>query len=337
MTGMLDFVVIGAGRSATTTLWHHLRSHPELSVPACQEAPFFADERLYARGQEWYLRTYFADTSPTQRRGAVSPQYMADQPGVPLPRTVDRLHRAAPDAQLVAILRDPIARAQSQHRLAVLQGRERRRFDVAMRELLEPAMLDRARREAPVVSAYVVDGEYGRILGCYLERFPREQLHVQLTGDLERDPAGTLRSVFTFLGVDDRHRLPEPAVRHHRGGRRRRVDGAAEAALKDYLEREAWPPTPSARERSRAFALWFSQWNVVPDDALPPIDAELRARLAEHFARDAAELERLLALSVPWRDAGTVPAAAGDRRRAVRGRIVPVGTAAAIHWLDSAN
>ena len=46
----LDFVVIGAQKGGTTTLFEHLRHHPGLCLPADKEAPFFNRPELYSRG-----------------------------------------------------------------------------------------------------------------------------------------------------------------------------------------------------------------------------------------------------------------------------------------------
>ena len=46
----LDFVVIGAQKGGTTTLFEHLRRHPDLCLPADKEAPFFNRPELYSHG-----------------------------------------------------------------------------------------------------------------------------------------------------------------------------------------------------------------------------------------------------------------------------------------------
>jgi Sulfotransferase family len=297
----LDFLVIGAQRSGTTSLWRHLGSHPEIHLPPSKEAPLFCDDRLLARGMAWYLGEYFATADPGRRWGTVSPHYMMGSPDADVPEVARRIRAAVPDVKLIAILRDPIERAQSHHRMVVHRGRETRSFEEAALELLEPEMLERARREPPNVQPYLVQGEYGRILAAYLDLFPREQLHVQLTGSLEEDPARALRAIFAFLEVDDSHEPPEPHERHHRGGRARRLDPDAERELKDYLALEVWPKTPRAPEQQRAFNFWFTQWNVIPDERLSHVDPRVRELLEEHFAPDAELLETLIGLRVPWR------------------------------------
>jgi Sulfotransferase domain len=296
----LDFLIIGAQRSGTTSLWRHLASHPEIHVPSSKEAPFFSHDEPFARGMGWYLGEFFTEAAAGERWGTVSPHYMMGSPDADVPEVARRIHATVPEAKLIAILRDPIERAQSHHRMVVHRGRETRGFEEAALELLAPEMLERARREPPRVQPYLVQGEYGRILSAYLDLFPRERLYVLLTSDLRDAPRDALSAIFAFLGVDETHTPPELTARHHRGGLARRLDPEAERSLKDHLAREVWPRTPRPTQQERAFNFWFMQWNVIPDEELPPVEPSVRTMLEEHFAQDAETLERLTGLEVPW-------------------------------------
>ena len=312
----IDFLVIGAQRSGTTSLWQHLASHPEIYVPPSKEAPFFSHDEPFARGLDWYLREYFTEATPEQQWGTVSPHYMMGSPGVDVHEVARRIHSLAPHTRILAVLRDPIERAQSHHRMVVHRGRETRDFATAAREMLTPEMLERARREPPLVQPYFVQGEYGRILDAYLALFSREQLHVLLTSDLRDEPADTMRAIFAFLQVDERHEPPQLAEHHHRGGRGRRLEADAEQALKDHLAREVWPRMAHPAQQQRAFNFWFMQWNVIPEEHLPALDSQVRAQLESHYGADAALLESLTGLRVPWRGQPAGSDSANAMRRA---------------------
>jgi Sulfotransferase domain len=296
----LDFLVIGAQRSGTTSLWQALASHPELQLPSSKEAPFFSHDEQFERGLDWYTKEFFSQADSRRSRGTASPHYMMGGPNADVPEVARRIRATVPDVKLIAVLRDPIARAQSHHRMVVHRGRETRSFDQAARALLEPRALQRARRRPMEEQPYLVQGEYGRILGAYLDLFPRVQLHVLLTTELESEPLQTLRKIFSFLDVEDSHEPPRLDVHHHRGGLARRLDTAAELQLKEHLARVAWPQTPQPAQQRRAFDFWFLQWNVIPEEQLAPIDPGLRTTLAEHFAADAQVLQRLTGLEVQW-------------------------------------
>jgi hypothetical protein len=300
--GTLDFIVIGAQRSGTTSLWRYLDSHPDIHIPASKEAPFFSHS-TFARGLEWYLAEYFADAAPKRHWGTVSPQYMMGSVEADERTMARRIRATVPDTKLIAILRDPIGRAQSQHRLEVHRGFEDRDFDVAAEALLEPGALREARRPGAVrrgYQRYLVAGEYGRILAAFLDEFPSKQLHLLLTDELESAPAECLAEVFNYLDVDSAHIPPGLDVHHNRGGRRRRLDAKGEAALKEYLSREVWHKTKAPPQHERAFDFWFMEWNMIPDEQTLPIDSALHMRLREHFAPDAEHLQRLLGRPIPW-------------------------------------
>ncbi len=183
---VLDFIVIGAQKSATTTLFQHLHHHPEIALPSGKEWPFFSHDPIYERGWGAYLESLAGNggvSDPARSWGTVTPQYMV---GGVLNTTLDplaagydertvprRMHERLPDVRLVAILRDPVARAVSHHRMVVRRGGELRSFDEAIDELLAPAALEEARRRPAESSGYVVWGEYGRILAGYLGPSPR--------------------------------------------------------------------------------------------------------------------------------------------------------------------
>jgi len=188
----LDFVVIGAAKSGTTALYHQLRGHPGLYLPPAKEAPSFTKEDVYQRGWTAYLTEHFAAAPPDVLWGTVTPRYLGDL------RVPARMHQQLPDARLIALLREPVARAFSKYRLLVRTGRETRPFPDVVDEQLQPAALERARTEhLPLAETIVVRGEYARLLDTYLDHYPREQLLVHLTEDFEAEPQAVIDSILT--------------------------------------------------------------------------------------------------------------------------------------------
>lgn len=123
--GKVDFLVIGAQKSGTTSLFHYLRAHPRIHIPFVKEIGFFSNERKFRKGVQWYLK-HFSDAEPHQIVGEVSPQYMAH------PAAPGRIHSLFPDTRLIAVLRNPIDRAHSAYRMAVRRGGEKRAVEEAL-------------------------------------------------------------------------------------------------------------------------------------------------------------------------------------------------------------
>jgi hypothetical protein len=236
-----------------------------------------------------------------------------------------RIRGACPEARLIAILRDPVARARSQYRMLRLKEREHRSFDAAIEEQLRPQALaeSRARPDA-MHESYVVLGEYGRLLAGYLDVFPREQLLVLFHEDLERDPAAVCRRAFAFLGVDPSFRPPNLGRRYNEGAGRRRLSWLdpvewQRATARSAALRGIWRTLPRSSRRLvlRRFdrAAWrLFLWNRAADGGARPepgsAGEETLARLRAHYRKDGQRLSTLLGASPPWHE----PVPAGSRQ-----------------------
>lgn len=303
VTPKLDFVVIGAQKAGTTSLWRYLEDHPRLVMPPDKEASFFSEPQA-PEGYRAYMRALFKDAPRGRLLGTVTPAYMMGTRAASVPVIAERIRAAAPDARLVALLRDPVERAYSEYRMWVGYGKEDRPFEASIERLLDPAELERARSAPGDDNGYVVRGEYGWMLSAYTRCFPREQLHVELTEELERDPAGVVARVCRFMGVEP-HEPARLGERHNPSGRPR-VSARAETELKEYLEKNAWPRMKHSEQHRTHFDQWFLYWNSEP--GLPPprpsIDEATARRLREHYAQDARLIQEAVGLSVPWGESG---------------------------------
>ena len=293
----LDFIVIGAQKGGTTSMWRYLEDNRMLRMPPAKEAPFFL-QPAYPGELRGFMRALFKDAPRRAKLGTVTPDYMVGVPEVPVPEIARRIRMTFPDVRLIALLRDPVERAHSSYRMLVARGRERRTFEAAIAEQLEPGNLRRARAAPDATETYVAAGEYGRMLGAYLERFPREHLHIELSADLAAKPGEVVRRVCSFIGV--RPHTPQHLGRRFHSGGRRRVSEAAEADLKEYLDRNVFVKTRYPAQHRHTFDNWFVLWNVEPEPPVESADAVTATRLREHYAPDARLLAELTGFRLPW-------------------------------------
>lgn len=235
----MDFIVIGAAKSGTTSLWEHLRAHPQVWMPESKEQPLFSSEQRYARGLPWFERSILADASPSCRVGKATPQYMAGDRDCPAQVISARIASALPEIKLIALLRDPIERALSQYRHVYRRGGINRPFDEVAMSLLEERALHRARAGVSRERRYLVNGEYGRLLASYAAGFDREQMLVAFTDEMTLDPEGLLRRAFEFIGVDPGFIPGGLDARHHRGGDEQRVTVKEVSALRNRVRDRA--------------------------------------------------------------------------------------------------
>lgn len=287
-----DFLVIGAARCGTTSLWRALDSHPQIRVPSDKEREFFSSDERYARGLDAYVERTFPDLRDGETIGTVTPQLMQPNPRA-LETIVSRIGETCPEVKIVAMLRDPIERGVSQFRRMkkMTQRHADEDFDAFVERLAEK----RGRMDKiPLVLA----SDYGRILRFYFHAFDRERIRVFYTADLDREPATVYRRLFEFLGVDPDHSPGEPRV--HVGGTKARVPQEALDDLLAEMDRLGLFPADEENVR-RGFAWWLRHlWNTEPDRDKTEMSPELRRRLAKRYLKDASTLEELLGQPPPW-------------------------------------
>ena len=185
---VVDFVVVGAQRSATTHLNSCLRDHPEIFMCA-DEVPYF-EQPFFGRTPPAELAAALAPAAPHQRRGIQRPEYLGRA------ECAVNIAATAPSAMILAVLRQPVARAISayfwymQFRLLPLAP-----LDVGMERLLDGW----ADRNYPHAREVLEFGFYGRHLTRYVEAFGADRVLVVLNEDLH-DPA-TFRAIYRSLGV----------------------------------------------------------------------------------------------------------------------------------------
>lgn len=184
-----DFVIIGAMKSATTSLFRWLDEQPETFMAHPKETRFFSD--LWPNGLEWYLDK-FAGARPDQLLGEATQNYTS--PAF-VPRAAERMAEIVPQAHLIYVIRHPVERLRSHYRWEVQHVREPRPFLEALRAPDNP---------------YVPQSCYHRCLTPYIDRFPRERILTVRFEDLVRPPATAWSAVLRFLALGDRP-LPEGA------------------------------------------------------------------------------------------------------------------------------
>lgn len=255
------FIVIGAMKCGTTSLYYYLADHPDISMSAVKETDYFVAEKNYARGLGWY-QSLFKENAIA--RGECSPNYTKTHlfAGVPA-----RIRDVVPCVKLIYLVRDPVKRTVSHYLSAYAQGREKRSLDEALRDLAH--------------SNYVLTSRYYEQLRPYFELFGRDQVLVITTEQLQSEVYRTLQTVYKFLGVDEGYRC--------------QWAGTAFNTTVTKKVRPDWYQWVSSQLLSQRFKDWIrpyvpTRW--LPGQALtrPVLSADLRAELKAHFRPDVSAL-----------------------------------------------
>jgi hypothetical protein len=186
-------------------LYDYLTSHPDVGAAWRKEVHFF--DKNYDKGIDWYL-AHFPRRDEVTLTGEASPYYLV-HPDVPA-----RMREAVPEARLIALLRDPVARAYSQYQMNVRRGIEPLSFESAIeRELARAAEGGEQAGPRWRRSSYLARGRYAEQIERWLVQFPRERLLVLKSEDFFADPESTLHRVLDYLRLP-RWRPARFKVRH---------------------------------------------------------------------------------------------------------------------------
>jgi hypothetical protein len=293
VTGLPDFLIIGAPKSGTTSLYRYLETHPDIYMSPVKEPRYmaFPDRdpgfrgvagRRFNREVIWRYEEYralFAGRGAERMAGEASATYLW------APAAPSTIRRVVPGAKLIAILRDPVTRAHSHFCHNRRLGREPRdTFGEAL-----DAEADRIAGGWNPNVHYRSRGLYGEQIARYLELFPREQLLVLLYDDLRTRPAWTLSEVCRFLGIDESFTFDTSARHNVTEGIPRRV-WLARLFAADYRLKRAGRALIPGSVRSLLYHRLY-RTNL---DPRPPLDPELRRSLREYFRDDIVRLESLI-------------------------------------------
>ncbi len=228
LRGLPDFVIIGAMKSGTTSLYDFVVRHPAIEPALRKELHYFS--LFHHRGELWYRsnfptnRTKNSFTKKTGQRllsGEATVDYLF-YPEVPA-----RMRKILPDVKLIVILRNPIDRAYSHyHHNISRKNNELLSFEKAI-ELEEKRWLkERMANQGLEVftqhyhhNSYLARGIYADQLENWFNHYPREQFLILTTQDFRKNPHRTLNQIFEFLEVSPFH-----------------VDNLKDLNVKDYEE-----------------------------------------------------------------------------------------------------
>jgi Sulfotransferase domain len=184
------FVIVGAQKSGTRWLRKNLGEHPDVFTSRSEVHFWNREHRVTKLGLDWY-REQFNGWSGEPIVGEATPGYMIwrHQPA----RVAARMKELCPDTRLIAILRNPIDRANS----AMVHHIRRGRLPAGSR------LVDVARERTPPEKdrfCLVAGGWYAASLEPFLEAFG-EGLLVLWHDDIATDPVGVYDAALRHVGA----------------------------------------------------------------------------------------------------------------------------------------
>lgn len=205
-----DFLIIGAPRSGTTSLYYYLAEHPQIFLSTTKELHFFDDN--YAKGLRWYRTQFPTIMQKYYSRhllhldllvGEATPAYLF------YPHVPERMSKVLPNVKLIVLLRNPVDRAFSHYWLMSRVNKEMLSFEeeIKREEALIVSERERLLADASRSSqeyhpfSYLTKGAYIEHLQRWMKYYPKDQFLVLKSEDMYNDPAATMKQTLDFLGL----------------------------------------------------------------------------------------------------------------------------------------
>jgi len=206
-----NFIIIGAQRCGTTSLYNYLIKHNKIFSASQKELHFF--DLKFDKGEEWYQKQFGRKRflgkifSKNQQNefvtGEASPYYIFH------PLTPYRISKMLPKIKLIAILRNPIDRAYSHYYFEKKLGIEKLSFEEVIKE--ESKRLygetEKIKNNKFYNSfnhqnySYLARGKYYDQLKIWYKLFAKEQILIICSEDFYENPNLVTNNALKFLNL----------------------------------------------------------------------------------------------------------------------------------------
>ncbi len=287
-----NFLIVGAARSGTTSLYHYMSQHPDIFMSPIKEPHFFSfvNDIPHYNGYrcEGYnenivtdFNTYkklFSQANNEKAIGESSTSYLY------YPKAASNIKQYIPDCKIIILLRNPVDRAYSFYSFAVLHGYEALSFEQGLFKEAERLMMN----WIPIYY-YMNWSYYYEHVNRFLNTFGTSNVRIYLYDDLKYSPDELITDVWTFLDVNPFFK-PNMRIENRGGLPRSRIIHKAlwEPFILKSIFKSVVPEL--IRKRIRDFILSHGYTY----NAKPEIKAETRARLLELFKDDILKLQGLI-------------------------------------------
>jgi hypothetical protein len=255
------FLIVGAQRCGTTSMYRALSEHPAVLKAVLHKGVHYFDMN-YGAGPSWY-RAHFplkASARRAARPAAGSPLTFESSPYYLFhPLAAQRIAADLPGVKLLVLVRDPVDRAYSAYAHELARGFETESFEraIALEQDRLHGEADRIIREPGYLShshqhhGYLTRGQYAEQLARLEQLFGRDRIHVVDSGDFFTTPEPVYDSVLDFLGL--KH-CDYPQFEQHNARPRTPISESLQARLDEHFipfdeQLTTWLPAPPSWRR----------------------------------------------------------------------------------------
>ncbi len=190
----VNAIIIGAGRSGTTTLYQYLENHKDVCFSDIKEVHYFSVEDLYERGKDYY-HSFWNHCKDEKIKVAADTYLLIDK------KAPQRIKEYNPEMKIIIILRNPVERAWSSYQYALNNGyvSENKSFIGSVNE--EKYHIENSDIAKQNNLCHLWQSKYFEHISYWSEFFPRENILILKTGDLKEQPEKLLSKLADFLNI----------------------------------------------------------------------------------------------------------------------------------------
>lgn len=220
------FLIVGAPKAGTTSLYRYLQQHPQIFMPENKEPRFFCG---YATDVfEFGNKCFHAEIVSTKAdylalfqgapAGAISGEASTDY--LSCPQAANRIHAWNPSAKIIIMLRNPVDRAYSEYQHSITAKFQKNNFWESL--CLEE---ERIEQHYDPIFWHVRRGLYFEAVKEYIEVFGKDRVRIVFFEEFANSTASVVASLFEFIGVPacavnvaERHNAGSEIAPHIRHG-----------------------------------------------------------------------------------------------------------------------
>ena len=295
-TRLPDFLLVGAAKSATSSLHYYLDQHPQITMASKKESWFFSFYRKpphfnspgvlsdVVSELDEYLKLYDG-AADDHLLGDACPSYLYTYED-----TINTIRELYSDEALARLkilisLREPVSRAYSQYYTFKRVVEEPLDFEQAVK----PETIDqRMSQEWNIFYDYLGFGMYSKQVEAFQRAFGKDRVLVLLYEDIHADIQKVCQQIFRFLGVDDEVVIDDLHKHNSLSGEPRIKWLVAGLFSQNRLKRRIAALIPP-KLRMRIAYLVLKK--LLRRETL---DSRIRRQLSEYFDADIVRLERLI-------------------------------------------
>jgi hypothetical protein len=289
---MIDFLIIGAQKSATTSIFKYLKEHPQIYLPDKKEIGFFAKDALFNQGLDWYKKELFESNSVNEHNkivGEASHQYMFSIDAAA------RIYEKFPKIKIIVLLRNPIDRAFSAYKMLFNNKKINLDFDSEILRCIKENKSKKLFTDFQNVNILEA-GKYSIILEEYFNLFPPENIFFEFSENINKNPKLVMKRLFNFLSVDSLFSSKIFEEKFHQGGK---IKYNFLDKLINSISNNNSILITALKKTFPGTGYWLKQWNLTKNED-KVLSEKQKNILKDYYERDVIALEKILQLKVPW-------------------------------------